>query len=332
MLFLFGLLVLFSCSSDSDEILKADAKVSSTPGAPELLLSGLMGASGSTIGPGGDLFVTEGAAGRISRVDLKTGEISTFAQGLPPSSPEIGIGGPTDLVFIGDTAYVLVTLVNFVRDSEPVVGIYRIDGPDSYTVIADLGTYNVDHPGEGFFTFVPTGVQYAMETYQGGLLVTDGHLNRVFYVSLDGEISVIKQFGNIVPTGLEVSGNTIYMAEAGPTPHHPEDGKIVAFSNDGSGKITEIATGARLLVDVEFGRGRTMFALSQGFWEGTDPGTPANPNTGSLVKVNGSSFETIASGLDRPTSMEIVKNTAYIITLTGNILKVDNIGDAPFGK
>ena len=48
-----------------------------------LLATGLQGASGSTIGPGGALYVTEGAAGRISRVDPQTGEITTFASGLP---------------------------------------------------------------------------------------------------------------------------------------------------------------------------------------------------------------------------------------------------------
>src|SRR6266536_3600312 len=38
------------------------------------LVTGLEGAMGSTIGPDGALYVTEGAAGRISRVDPETGE------------------------------------------------------------------------------------------------------------------------------------------------------------------------------------------------------------------------------------------------------------------
>lgn len=330
---IFMALFFLSCSPNAeDEILQTDAKISSEPGSPELFLSGLQGASGSTIGPGGDLFLTEGAVGKITRVDLKTGETSTFAEGLPPSIPEIGIGGATDVVFIGNTAYVLVTLINFGPDSEPKVGIYRIDGPDSYTVIADIGTFTVNHPAEGFDTFVPTGVQYAIETYQEGFLITDGHLNRVLYVSLEGDISIVHQFGNIVPTGLEVSGNTIYMSEAGPVPHEPENGKIVSFTMD-SEEVTTVASGAALLVDVERGRGRTMFALAQGEYGGGEAGSPASPETGSLVKVmEDGSFEVLADGLDRPTSMQIVKNTAYIITLTGNILKVDNISKAPFGK
>ena len=65
--------------------------------------------------------------------------------------------------------------------------------------------------------------------YRGGLLVTDGHHNRVLRVTLDGEISELIAFDNIVPTGLAVRGGTVYMAEAGPVPHLPEDGKVVSF-------------------------------------------------------------------------------------------------------
>src|SRR5688500_4542822 len=64
-----------------------------------LLVTGLEGASGSTLGPGGALYVTEGAAGRISRVDPQTGEITTFASGLPTAIA--GIGGAIDVAFIG---------------------------------------------------------------------------------------------------------------------------------------------------------------------------------------------------------------------------------------
>jgi hypothetical protein len=46
-------------------------------------VSGLHGATGSGIGPGGALYVTEGVAGRLLRVDPRTGAITTFASGLP---------------------------------------------------------------------------------------------------------------------------------------------------------------------------------------------------------------------------------------------------------
>lgn len=330
---------LFSCSSDVDElpvennvqsgkISSVNARISSQPGQPELFLEGLQGASGSAIGPGGDLFVTQGAIGEISRIDIRTGEISTFASGLPTSL--IGIGGVNDVAFIGGTAYALVTLVGPQLGGSNVDGIYRIDGPDSYTIIADIGEFALENPPDTDF-FLERGLQYSMQVFRDGFLVADGHHNRVLYITTDGEISVFRAFDNIVPTGLEVSGNTVYMAEAGPTPHLPEDGKIVSFGPDSS-EVTTVASGAPLLVDVEFGRGRSLFALSQGFWDGQAAGDPAEPDTGSLVRLNDEgSFDVVADGLDRPTSMEIVQNTAYIITLTGQIWTVEDVAAPPFG-
>ena len=67
--------------------------------------------SGSTVGPDKALYVTDGPGGRVLRVDPKTGAITTFASGLPPAIPEVGIGGAIDVAFAGVSAYVLVTLV-----------------------------------------------------------------------------------------------------------------------------------------------------------------------------------------------------------------------------
>jgi hypothetical protein len=288
------------------------------------LVTGLEGASGSTIGPDGALYVTEGAVGTISRVDLQTGEKTTFASGLPRAI--IGIGGAIDVAFIDNIAYALVTLVGSQFGTSDVVGIYRVDTPDSFTVVADIGAFNLANPPTiDFEVTVPTGLQYALQTYRGGFLVTDGHLNRVLRVTLDGEITVFIAFDNIVPTGLEVRGNTVYMAEAGPVPHLPQDGKVVLFGPN-SLTATEVASGAPLLVDVEFGGGR-LYALSQGIFPvGSPPATPALPNTGALVKVNGDgTFTAIMDGLDQPTSLEFIGNTAYFVTLTGEIWKIDGV-------
>jgi hypothetical protein len=306
-----------------------------TTGGPKasLLVTGLEGATGSAIGPGGALYVTEGAAGRISRVDPQTGEKTTFASGLPKMIPAVGIGGAIDIAFIGKTAYVLVTLVSPDVGGSDVDGIYRVDGPDSFTVVADIGEFNLANPPTiPFPFFVPTGVQYALQTYLGGLLVTDGHLNRVLRVTRDGEVSVFIAFGDLVPTGLAVWGNTVYMAEAGPVPHLPENGKVVAFGPK-SPAASEVASGAPLLVDVEFGRGRLLYALSQGPGVvGAPPGSPAQPNTGALVKVNADgTLSVVVDGLNLPTSLEFIGNTAYVVTLTGEIWRIDDVSGPPFG-
>jgi hypothetical protein len=78
---------------------------------------------------------------------------------------------------------------------------------------------------------------------------------------------------------------------------------------------------------VEFGGGDRLYALSQGIFPvGSPPATPALPNTGALVKVNGDgTFTVIMDGLDRPTSLEFIRNTAYFVTLSGEIWKIDGV-------
>jgi sugar lactone lactonase YvrE len=313
---------------NEEEMALQKKQAMSLPLSAQQFTTGLQGASGSTVGPGGALYVTEGAVGKISRVDPKTGEVTTFASGLPPSI--VGIGGVYDVAFLGGTAYAMVTLVGPQFGTNDVVGIYRIDGPTSYTVIADIGQFSIDNPPSTGY-FVDMGVQYSIQTYRGGFLVADGHHNRVLHVTTDGKISEFKTFDNIVPTGLALSGNTVYMAQAGPVPHNPEDGKVVSFSPNSS-NVNTVAAGARLIVDVEISRGGALFALSQGTWDGAGEGSPAIPNDGSLLKINDDgTFTVIAEGIDRPTSMEFIRNTAYIVTLTGEIVTVENVDGPPFG-
>ena len=297
------------------------------PRPPYLLYSGLQGASGSTIGPDGALYVTEGMVGRISRVDPDSGAISTYASGLPPSI--IPIGGVVDVEFIDNVAYALVTLVGTDLGGNSVVGIYRVDGPTTFTVIADIGQYSTQHPPATPYD-LPTGLQYALESYRGTLLVTDGHHNRVLRVTLDGLISELGTFGNIVPTGLAVWGEHVYMAEAGPVPHHSQDGKVVSFTE--KSHIRQVASGAPLLVDVEFGPNRKLFALAQGTYGGGGAGSPAIPGTGSLVEANANGrMQVIADQLNLPTSLEFIGNTAFVISLAGEIWKID-VSSPPFGR
>lgn len=291
-----------------------------------VLASGLEGTSGSTIGPDGALYVPEGLTGEITRVDLRTGRTSTFASGLPERVGDLG--GAIDVAFVGRTAYALVTLVD--KDSfggSSISGIYRIDDRDSWTVIADIGAWSVANPPDTDF-FVASGLQFALETVRGGFLVSDGHHNRVLFVSHRGAISEAMTFGNIVPTGLEVSGRTVYLAEAGPSPHLPADGKVVAFPlKTRSSDVRTVAAGYSLLVDVELSRCGRIFAVSQGDSVLNNPeGAPGKPDTGELLKANrNGTFSVVAGTLDWPTSVELVRDNAYVVTLNGEVLKITNV-------
>ncbi len=314
----------------------AAASTGSRPPGPEVTTLATFGSglgSGSTIGPDGALYVTDPNAGSVLRIDRRSGSMSTFAEGLPPQV--LGVGGAMDVAFVGHKAYVLVTLVggDIVGGGpigDAIVGIYRLDRDGSLTVIADIGDWSIDHP-PATDSFITTGVQYALQPYGRGFLVTDGHHNRVLRVGLDGDIDELIAFDNIVPTGLDTFGPAVLMGQAGPIPHLPEDGKVVAFAPSTDTAI-DVADGASLIVDVEFARGLDLYALSQGQWDGVAEGSPASPDTGRLVKVDrhgdlvpvvdGDGHELV---LDRPTSLEVIGDTAYVVTVTGTIVKIDNL-------
>ena len=61
------------------------ARKAPSPLAPtsQLLVSGLEELQGSTVGPGGALYVTAPLTGSIWRVDPRTGDVTLFASGLP---------------------------------------------------------------------------------------------------------------------------------------------------------------------------------------------------------------------------------------------------------
>jgi sugar lactone lactonase YvrE len=314
----------------------AASPAGAAPSAPHLLYGGLAAGSGSTIGPDRALYANDPVNGTIVRIDPSTGAASTYADCLPTRLvPSFGFSGGMDVAFVGHTAYALVTVV-----SDPLLGgsapdgVYRIDGAHSCTLVADIGAWSAAHQpsGRGFDYVLVTGVQFAMQPWRGGFLVTDGHHNRVLRVDLDGSIAELKGFGDVVPTGLAVQGDTIYMAEAGPIVNGGEEiGKIVGIDAH-SGAVSDVAASAPLLVDVERGRGETLFGLAQGTHSNGDAGSPADPNTGELLHADGDGgFSVLATGLDRPTSLEVTGTTAYVVTLTGQIWEIDDVAGSPYG-
>ncbi|HET9530829.1 MAG TPA: hypothetical protein VFQ92_10780, partial [Blastocatellia bacterium] len=57
---------------------------------------------------------------------------------------------------------------------------------------------------------------------------------------------------------------------------------------------------------------------------------PALPNTGSLVEVKSDgTFMVVVDGLNQPTSVELIGNTAYVVTLSGEIWKIEEVTGPP---
>lgn len=300
--------------------------------------------TGSTLGPDGALYVTDSTNGRIRRVDRRSGAVTTYADGLPKAIAGVVGGGITDVAFRGRTAYVLITgtsafwteLVG--SSATPAAeGVYRLDrvgsGTTRATLVADLYAWSEQHPPAiaGDFVFIPGGFTYAMQPFRDGFLVTDAHHNRVLRVRLDGSVSSFADFGrDIVPTGLDLAKRSVLVGFAGPVPHVPDTGRVLALPRKGGTAGRTVATGAPLLVDVEVGRRAAVYGLSQGYWpyagqEGKE-GYPAAPYTGLLMRADRHGrFQTVAFHLDRPTSFELVGRTAYVVTITGKVVAVTGL-------
>ena len=252
------------------------------------------------------------------------GETTLFASGLPSGSTCCRFGGVMDvgssdqLPFAGSSAssdrpFQRGRRARRTRSGSTGWTGFRLDGHRGHRF-----TRACDNPPTGFPFVVPTGVQYALETYRGGFLVTDKHHNRI-RVSLDGEVTQLIGFPGMSSRPVwPPPGTTIYLAGlvwsgmSRSTADRVLRARVVDHDRRGGGGSTRRGRG--------IGRGRTLFALSQGLFPcGGDPSvrrTPASHDTGALIRANGTGgFTTIADELDQPSSLEIIRNSAYVVTL-----------------
>ncbi len=133
-----------------------------------------------------------------------------------------------------------------------------------------------------------------------------------------------------MPTGLEAVAGHVFVTQLGPIPHYPEDGKVVALRLFSEPR--EVASGASMLIDVEWGPHRRLYVVSQGQWDGAGEGSRADPNTGRLLVVgHHGDLTPVVDGdgkelvLDRPTSVEFVGSTGYVVSVTGVVYRVDGL-------
>ena len=158
--------------------------------------------------------MTDGSVGEVLRID-RDGGVSAYATGSPPKAfQEQDIGGPVDVAFIGRTAYVLVTLVSGYDSSARCSVPNTVWGPGGEERSVSHRAGRHPHAGRRHRPVVdrqPTGagvlrrhgcsVRVRSPTWVI-FLVTDGHHNRVLWVSRHGAIHEIATFGNVVPTEL----------------------------------------------------------------------------------------------------------------------------------
>jgi hypothetical protein len=151
---------------------------------PAVLGSALAGARGSTIRPGNDVYVAEGVADRIARIDMRAG-VAALAGGLPVGP----FGGLTSVAFSAGIAYPPGTDAGPDVGRPDAVGRYQLDDrPTGVTVTADTGAWSAAKPS-GTPVELATRIHFSLEPVRGGPLVSDRHHDRVLQVEIDGDVS-----------------------------------------------------------------------------------------------------------------------------------------------
>jgi hypothetical protein len=135
-------------------------------------------------------------------------------------------------------------------------------------------------------------------------------------VTLGGAIFEVQAFGNNVPTGLAMHDDTTFMAFAGPVPHPREGSGVASFH-----------------WDAKSCRDRRPYVLSQGVGvPGAIDGAPAQPDTGQLLRLRRDGSSTVVvDSLDRPTSLEFLGTTAFVVTLAGEVWRIPGMPCAVVG-
>lgn len=289
--------------------------------------------SGSTIGPDGALYVSNGTDGTVLRINPNNGAAQVVGTGLPPQI--IGLGGAMDVAFLRGQLYALVSLAGDDVGGSMEMGIYKRGSGGTFTLFADIGEFASTTPPPDADFFLSQGVQYSMDVWRDGFLVTDAHHGRVYRVNKNGNVSLFHTFDSTdaVPTGLAVDGSDVYVASAGPIPHAPGTSKVLEIERGNvqvsGGWPASYAGNVGLIVDVEDGSHGNLYGLLQGHWDlpptPDNEGFPAAPNTGEIVVLDRGKFRTVVSGLNQPTSVDFSGNTAFVVTLGGTILRIDRM-------
>lgn len=210
--------------------------------------------------------------------------------------------GVADVAFIGNTLYALLNGAGCSHGVPTVPnGIVKINAGGTFTVVADLGSWQVSHPvANPPADLEPEGTWYSMISVGNTLYPMDSNQGELVKVTSDGNIIRIADFsanpGHIVPTAIAYHG-TFYVGNLGVFP--TVDGSSNIYKVNPSGQIKIDETGFTTILGLVFDNKSRMYVL-----ENTTGNPFPTPFTGRVVRVNPNGLkEVIATGLALPTGI-----------------------------
>jgi hypothetical protein len=256
--------------------------------------------------------------GRISKV--VNGQRVTVNDKFPTSqtSPNLGnlVSGVADIAWVGGTMYALVAGGGCSHGvtGEPN-GIYRVNGNNTPTLVADLGAFQVANPvaKPNPPDFEPEGTWYSMIAARGSLYAVEPNHGELDRITTSGQISRVSDIsasqGHIVPTVIADHGN-FYVANLDTFPIEG-DSKVLKITP--SGYVKPIAFGLSAVLGIAIDNRDRIYVL-----ENTVGQAGPTPGFGDIVRIDPSGKKTIiASGFDLPTGMTMGPDGALYVSVWG---------------
>jgi len=259
--------------------------------------TGLGGNCSVGAGIPGDYFGSP-TGSRISRIDAN-GNVTTFVDNLPSSAILAAntdlASGVADVAFIGNTMYAIFAGAGcshgvFISPGVPIPnGVIRINPDHTWTMIADLSTFQQTHPVANPTNpitgdFEPDGTWYSMIALRGDLYAVEPNHGELDKITTDGKITRVIDIsasqGHVVPTVVGDHG-VFYVSNLGQFDPDQLNTQSV-FHITPSGQIKVVATGLSKVLGLVFDGHKNMYVLETSY-STNNPGPV--PGSGRLIRI-----------------------------------------------
>jgi hypothetical protein len=294
-----------------------------------VVASGLVNPRGMVFAPDGNLIVAEAGAvpegfdapmgpptptfrpattftGRVSKINLATGERTTLAEQLPSSAGSFGDTlGPAAVAFLGSDLHVLISAGPVHGWPNYPSGVYKVNDDGTVRLVANLDAFNSRNP----VTLIPPDDEisnpYGMVSDGSTLWITDGNRNQVYRVTAEGGITRVADLssGHPVTTGISLNpSGGVLISELTAVPYVQGSGRVLSI--DEAGNVTVVARGTTVATGIAALRDGGAYVTEIS----ANVGPPAflAPFTGRLIRVSSAGdISPLAEGLMFPTQAVI---------------------------